>query len=85
MVIGYHQIELVSREWPKTAFSSQQGPWEYQGLRFGLKTAPATFKKTYELDTDWANRYTLFCSFRQYRHLCQIAGGSQYQITIGVR
>ena len=43
MMKGY-QIELPPREGPKTAFSTKQGPWEYRGLPFGLKTAPATFK-----------------------------------------
>jgi len=29
MVMGYHQIELVLGEGPKTAFSTKQGQWEY--------------------------------------------------------
>jgi len=45
MVMGYHQIELEKGEGPKTAFSTKQGHWEYRRLPFGLKTAPATFKK----------------------------------------
>jgi hypothetical protein len=45
MVMGYHQIELQSREGPKTAFSTKQGHWEYRRLPFGLKTAPATIQK----------------------------------------
>jgi hypothetical protein len=61
MVKGYHQIELALREGPKTAFRTKQGQWEYRRLPFGLKTAPATFKKMMELDIEWANRYTPFC------------------------
>jgi len=45
MVMGYHQIELEEVEGPKTTFSTKQGHWEYRRLPFGLKTAPATFKK----------------------------------------
>jgi len=45
MVMGYHQIELAPGEGPKTAFSTKQGHWEYRILPFGLKMAPATFKK----------------------------------------
>jgi hypothetical protein len=45
MVMGYHQIELEEGEGPKTAFSTNQGHWEYRRLPFGLKTAPATFQK----------------------------------------
>jgi len=45
MAMGYHQIELVPGEGPKTAFSTKQGHWEYRRLPLGLKTAPATFQK----------------------------------------
>jgi hypothetical protein len=45
MVMGYHHIELEEGEGPKTVFSMKQGHWEYNRLPFGLKTAPATFKK----------------------------------------
>jgi len=45
MAMGYHQTELEPREGPKTAFSTEQGHWEYLRLPFGLKTAPATFQK----------------------------------------
>ena len=85
MVMGYHQIELAPREGPETAFSSKQGHWEYRRLSFGLKTAPATFKKNDEFGIEWANRDALFRVFGRYRHLCHFAGGSQYQVTRGVR
>ena len=45
MIMGYHQIELEPGDGPKTAFSTKQGHWEYKRLPFGLKTAPATFKR----------------------------------------
>jgi hypothetical protein len=37
MVMGYHQIEVEEGEWPKTAFSTKQGHWEYRRVPVGLK------------------------------------------------
>jgi hypothetical protein len=45
IVVGYHQIELEEEAKPLSAFSTKQGHWHYRRLPFGLKTAPATFKK----------------------------------------
>jgi len=45
MVMGYNRIKLSPGDGPKAAFSTKQGQWDYRRLHFGLKTAPATFKK----------------------------------------
>jgi len=76
MVMGYHQIELAPGEGTKTAFSTKQSHWEYRRLPFGLK-GPCYIAKNDEFGIEWANWYALFCVFGRYRHLCQIAGGSQ--------
>jgi len=84
MVMSYHQIELAPGEGPKSAFSNKHGHWEYRRLPFGLKTGPATFQKLINSVLSGLTG-TRFCVFGRYRHLCQIAGGSQYQVTRGVR
>jgi hypothetical protein len=45
MVMGYHQVEVAEKDRAITAFSTNEGHWEYKRLPFGLKTAPAIFQQ----------------------------------------
>jgi len=44
MASGYHQVPLHPKDQEKTAFSTNQGHFQFQRMSFGLKEAPSTFQ-----------------------------------------
>lgn len=42
---GFHQVKMKPESIPKTAFSSDNGKWEFKKMPFGLKNAPSTFQR----------------------------------------
>jgi len=45
---GFHQIELAERDREKTAFSINNGKYEFCRLPFGLKNAPSIFQRAFD-------------------------------------
>ena len=42
---GYHQVRMADEDVAKTAFTTQQGHFEFRVMPFGLCNAPATFQR----------------------------------------
>lgn len=42
---GYHQVPIHPKDQEKTAFSTNQGHFEFKRMSFGLKGAPSTFQR----------------------------------------
>ena len=49
---GFHQISMNPRDREKTAFSTDTGHYEFIGMPFGLKNAPATFQRAMNIVLD---------------------------------
>lgn len=56
---GFHQIELAERDREKTAFSVNNGKYEFCRLPFGLKNAPSVFQRA--IDDVLRDQIGVFC------------------------
>lgn len=43
---GYHQIQVISKDTPKTIFRTHEGPYEFLVMSFKLTKALSTFQAT---------------------------------------
>lgn len=42
---GFHQIQVSPKDIPKTAFSTEQGHFDFRRMSFGLKNGSSTFQR----------------------------------------
>ena len=60
MASGYHQVLIRPEDREKTAFSTDQGHYEFNRMCFGLKGAPATFQRLMNRVLQGINGYRAF-------------------------
>jgi len=46
---GYWQIPVADEDWDKTTFVCHEGAYRYNGVPFGLSSAPATFQRAIDM------------------------------------
>lgn len=58
---GFHQIEMCKQDIQKTAFSVDNGHYEYLRMPFGLKNAPFTFERVIDNVLRGLPNVTVYC------------------------